>query len=78
MLYFLLCMYIIDIIVIPRRGDPPGEGLWLRVRDGVPGSPGGRVPVQAAAAGLGFVRRPLPEKGARPGGQVRARESQQL
>ena len=29
------------------RGDPSGPGLWLRVRDRVPGQAGGRVPLQA-------------------------------
>ena len=76
-----------------RRGDPPGERLWVRQRDRVPRPPGGRVPLQAALARRrlrhridgtlsGHRRRPhrgaLQEEGPHRGSKVSGRNSSSL
>ncbi len=50
------------LLVLFRRGHSSGEGLRVRVRDGVPGTSGWRVPQQAGVR----PRRHLQEEGARP------------
>ena len=49
-----------------RGGHPPGQGLWLRVRDRVPGATGGRVPHRPQHR----PRRPVQEERANPCFQV--------